>query len=190
MFPEVMWFSPVSSHGGTEGVRSGPSTASAPRWWCQSTAAWSRGSSAWFHPWLSAGLSFGSVLRLDLDCKPALLPPASFSCLLTNAGIFPLWSRPIFCWRSVSIWHQERPVDVLLSTCWWKWWTVKAQQQKHSQAAEGRHSQRVPDGRLPGPGGRRMWGPGLCCQVGSCQTWADRQQRMHECYLLRKVRKV
>lgn len=31
--------SPVSSRGGTERVRSAPSTASAQQWWCRSTAA-------------------------------------------------------------------------------------------------------------------------------------------------------
>lgn len=170
--------SPVSSHGETGYVRSAPSRASAQQWWYQSKAAWSRGSSAWFHPQPTVGASFWQALRPVWGCTPALLPPAS-SCPLMNAVTSPPWSHPISSSRCVSTWHQGCLAAVLSSTGSLLQGTTRRRRrtQKHSKGAVHRSSDRDP--HLTRAGRDRMKWLESSCQVGAHQVWRDnRTQRI------------
>lgn len=165
--------SPVSSRVGTGRFRSAPSKAFGQLWWYRSTAAWSRGSSAWFHLSPAVGASFSQVLHRVSDCTPALLPPAS-SCPLSNAVTSPPSSRPISSSRCVSTWHRRCPAVVLSSTgpLVWSQGRTKGRLrgQKRSRAAVSPGSGRGPHIRPTRGGKDRMRRPGPNCQVGVHQV--------------------
>lgn len=170
--------SPVSSHGETGDVRSAPSRTSAQQWWYRSKAAWSHGSSAWFHLQPTVGASFGQALRPVSGCTPALLPPASSSYPLTNAATSPPWSHPISSSWYVSTWHQ-RCLAVVLSSIGAPLrpqGTVKRKPptQKRSRAAVCLSSDRDPQIHLTRARKDRTKRPEPSCRVGAHQVWGHR----------------